>query len=362
MRNPFQVHPPVRAPFGRVMVAKTTHLGDLVIGLPLASALKRHDPGCTVIYLTNPATVAVARYCPDIDEVYPEPASPVDLAALLVRLKIDVFIQVNAARSLAKAAFLAAIPTRIGSLFRAYNVRYCTDLVAISRPWAQLNKRQLDLQYLAPLGIKASSMDEVATLVQRSAPRRNTVAASIHPRQFAGDKHAIILSPSLVTARGHQWPLAAFSSLIERLGTEGVHWFICGIDSERAALSTLLSAHAGASNVTDLVGKLSLQEFIGFTAHCDGLIAGSTGPLHLAAALGLHTLGLFSSDQADLQRWEPIGTHADVIHSKVPCKQKHSWNRFVDQTCPCILAIDAASVAARVHAWCAHGGQLDATA
>jgi heptosyltransferase-3 len=91
-------------------------------------SLKRRDPHCTVIFLTNPRTADLARCCPDIDEVYGEPETPEELRALLASLDIDIFIQVNNSRVNAIAAYEAVIPVRIGSLFRFYNLRLCTHL------------------------------------------------------------------------------------------------------------------------------------------------------------------------------------------------------------------------------------------
>jgi ADP-heptose:LPS heptosyltransferase len=104
--------------------------------------------------------------------------------------------------------------------------------------------------------------------------------------------------------------------------------------------------------VTDLVGKLTLTQFMSFTAHCDGLIAGSTGPLHLAAALGINTLGLYQSRKADIQRWHPVGRSAAVIHSDVQCRgERRRAGGEGAIPCPCIAAIDPDTVACRVRAW-----------
>lgn len=100
----FSAWRPIALPLRRVLVAKTTHLGDLVISLPMATALKQRDPGCTVVFLTNSKTVDVASSCPDIDEVHAAPDSPEELLSLLISLRVDIFIQVNNSRSISAAA------------------------------------------------------------------------------------------------------------------------------------------------------------------------------------------------------------------------------------------------------------------
>jgi heptosyltransferase III len=47
------------------------------------------------------------------------------------------------------------------------------------------------------------------------------------------------------------------------------------------------------SHVVNMTGKLSLSEFISFISSCDGVVACSTGPLHIAASLGKTAVGLY---------------------------------------------------------------------
>lgn len=342
----------IPAPFKRVLVAKTTHLGDLVISLPMATALKERDPTCTVIFLTSPSNVEVARCCPDIDEVYGMPATAEALEALLGSLQIDIFIQVNNCRRTAQAAYRANIPVRIGSMFRLFNLRRCTHLVAQSRSFRGLNKRLLDLELLRPLGINIADEQVVSAMYKLRPPQLSREGSAIHPDSFALGRRTIILSPSLITAKAHQWPLESYTSLIHSLDPDKFHWFICGISSDRNNLQKLLDQHSLDSNVTDLVGQLSITEFTSFIASCDGLVAGSTGPLHLAAALGIQTLGLFQSGKSDRRRWRPLGPGASIIHSDVRCRGERRAAAGEEQlTCPCISAIKADRVALKLLTW-----------
>ncbi|MFL6673722.1 MAG: glycosyltransferase family 9 protein [Massilia sp.] len=349
--NPFRNGASIAPPFKRVLLSKTTQLGDLVISLPMAAALKKQDPHCTVILLTNRKTIDVAQYCPDVDEVYGEPATAEERLALLRSLNIDIFIQVNTSREMATSAYEAQIPVRIGSLFRSYNLRRCTHLVALTRSCWGLNKRLLDLQYLRPLGVKIDDLQEVRDLYHLAPPRLAGGSPS-HPGHFSQGRRTVILSPALVTASAHQWPLESYSRVIHSLDPDRFHWFVCGTPEDRENLQPLLDRHCDDANVTDLVGKLTLTEFMSFMANCDGLIAGSTGPLHLAAALGIHTLGLFQSRQADIRRWHPVGRSTAVIHSNVQCQGERRGAHGNHATrCPCIMAIEPEHVVRRVRAW-----------
>jgi heptosyltransferase-3 len=157
----------------------------------------------------------------------------------------------------------------------------------------------------------------------------------------------IILHPrSRGSAR--EWGLANFGHLARLLHTAGHRVFVSGTAAEGEELSEWLGENA-AYLAHDLTGRLALPEFIAFIAAADGLVAGSTGPLHLAAALGRHALGLYPPIRPmHPGRWAPLGTHAEyLVFDRPNCQDC----RTQPTQCTCIKAIEAATVAARVGAW-----------
>jgi len=327
----------------RILIAKTTHLGDLVISLPLAACLKQHNPDSSVMFLTQPRTTAVAERCLDVDEVYAEPDSFESLVELLVSLQLDVFIQVNTSKYLAQAAKAANIPMRIGSLFRLYNWWLCTHLAYISREYQQHNKRILDLQYLKPLDIVIPSFDALPPLYRFS---RQNPASLINRLGLAMDKHRIILHPTLITSKSHQWPLSAFLRLTNAFDPLQFQWIVTGIEADRAYLEPLLVTNNSTIDLVDTVGKLTLDELVTLMMACDGLIAGSTGPLHLAAALGINTLGFYQSKPAVFKRWAPVGRSVTVLHSETPCLGDKNGT-----ACVCVQYIGVEQVQSVINGW-----------
>ncbi|MDD5272936.1 MAG: glycosyltransferase family 9 protein [Methylovulum sp.] len=331
--------------FHRILIAKTSHLGDLIISLPMAATIKRHYPEATVIFLTHPRTVEVAKRCMDVDEAYGLPDNPEHLPELLKSLAIDVFIQANTSKELGMAAKAAAIPMRIGSWYRHYNWSLCTHTVAISRCYKQLNKRLLDLEYLKPLGIAANDLQAIPGLY-RFTPNKGQEQALAAKLGLDFSKRRIILHPALITSKAHQWPLAAYSELIASFDRNRFQWLITGMAAEREYLQPLLNTPALTADVLDTVGQLTLDELTTLMMECDGLVAGSTGPLHLAAAVGLHTLGLFQSRPSINKRWSPMGRSATTLYSSVPCQGDKSLT-----PCPCILAIRPEQVREQILTW-----------
>lgn len=327
----------------RILIAKITQLGDLVISLPMAGIIKQRYPSATVLMLTSAKTADVARRCLDVDDVHAMPDGFEKLPALLKSLNIDVLIQASEWKELAWAAKAAKIPMRVGSLYRSHNWWLCTDRVAISRGHRQLNKRLLDLEYLRPFGIASTDLKQLPELYRFSKKNGQRLAEKLG-LNYA--KHRIILHPTLTTAKAHQWPLSHYSALIQSFGKDRFQWIITGTEADRSYLQPLLDSEYPQADVVDAVGQLTLDELMTFMMECDGLVAGSTGPLHLAAALGLHTVGLLQSKPAVNRRWAPVGRSASILYSSSPCVGDKR-----PEPCPCILAITPDSVKACILNW-----------
>jgi ADP-heptose:LPS heptosyltransferase len=123
-------------------------------------------------------------------------------------------------------------------------------------------------------------------------------------------KFHLIVHP-LSNGHAKEWPLDCFIALIQALPREKFHISVTGLAQENERLAPLFIA---CPDVDNIVGKLSLEQFIDFIENADGLIANSTGPLHLAAMLGIHALGLFPTGQViSPSRWAPLGKKAEVL-------------------------------------------------
>jgi ADP-heptose:LPS heptosyltransferase len=93
-----------------------------------------------------------------------------------------------------------------------------------------------------------------------------------------------------------------------------------------------------------MTGKLNLAEFISLIHNSDALVAASTGPLHLAAASGIHAIGLYAPMRPIFPtRWAPLGKNADFLVIEKQCRD---CRKTTD--CQCIRDISPESVAERL--------------
>lgn len=334
------------------LVSRTDAIGDVVLTLPVAGWLRQQYPGCRVVLIGRSYTAAVAAACPWVDEfLNVDELGKLAVAAQVARLKnyeATAILHVFPNKQLARLARQASIPVRIGTRNRLFHWLTCNRLVALSRRHSPLHEAQLNLRLLAPLGyIKPLALATVAPLVrlQAAVPLRPGLQQLLNARQ-PGQLNVILHPRSRGSAR--EWGLAHFGWLARLLHAAGHRVFISGTAAEGAELADWLRENAEVL-AADLTGQLELPEFIAFIAAADGLVAGSTGPLHVAAALGRYALGLYPPIRPmHPGRWAPLGPHAEyLVFDRPDCQDC----RAQPAACTCIKAVEAAAVAAQIAKW-----------
>ncbi len=117
--------------------------------------------------------------------------------------------------------------------------------------------------------------------------------------------------------RGKQWPGGNFSELALRLTAEdgilpGARIVILGAASEHGDAMAAIEA-LPAERVIDLVGKLDLLTASALLSRCAIYIGNDSGLMHIAAASGVPTLGLFGPSKE--AHYAPWGAHTAVVRT-----------------------------------------------
>ncbi|KJV07536.1 glycosyltransferase family 9 protein [Methylocucumis oryzae] len=313
-----------------VIISRTDSIGDMVLTLPMAAVLKSHFPELIIGVMGNEYTRPVVQACSFVD-VFIDKNDFLTKKILLKGHSPESIIHVLPRRELAKRAHELKINWRIGTRNRVYHWLTCNKLIALSRNQSPLHEAQLNLSLLKPFQIKSDwSLAEIAhlTTLNQLPLLSNQWRQYLEPSKFK-----LILHPK---SRGsaREWDLSYFSELIKMLDADKFQIFISGTDNEKQALQPLLQDVG--DRVTDISGQLNLTEFIAFLAACDGIIACSTGPLHLGAALQKHALGIYPPmHPIHPGRWQPIGTKARVFVLDKTC----NTCRNTPSACACMRAI-----------------------
>ncbi len=239
--------------------------------------------------------------------------------------KPEAIIHVLPVRNIAQRAKNVKIPLRIGTTNRMYHWLTCNTLVKLSRKNSMLHEAQLNMKLLQPFGITQNfSLQQLGNSfgLENIQPLPPKFSALIDK-----NKYNLILHPkSQGSAR--EWGLENFMLLIKSLDKSRYRIFISGTKQERQYLQPLFDKAGDV--VMDITGLFNLNQFISFINQCDGIVANSTGPLHIAAALGKDALGIYAPMRPiHPGRWAPLGPKAkafvldkicnDCRNNKTPC-------------------------------------------
>jgi heptosyltransferase-3 len=292
-----------------IIISRTDRVGDVVLTLPLLGLLRQRWPDTELVFLTRRYTMAIPEACEHVTRVIEWPdhdtASAPDRTAILADARADVMLHVFPRREIATDARRARIPRRIGTSRRWYHWLTCTERVNVTRKRSDLTEAQLNVKVAAPLLDRTDySLDELAPFVglTRVKPLSPRWASLLDPSRFN------LLVQPMMGGTSAPWPLERYAALISALPASHYRVFITGSASETERLGPWLAALP--PHVTSVAGQ-SLEELLAFARLADGLVAASTGPLHIAAALGIPTLALFPAGHAI--RWQPVGERVDVI-------------------------------------------------
>lgn len=313
-----------------IIISRTDAIGDIVLTLPMCGILKKHFPNTKITFLGQSYTQPIIETCEHVDTF-------IDVKQLShYTPTADVIIHVFPQKNILKWAYFHKIPVRICTYSRIYAWWYANKLVRLHRKKSQLHEAQLNIKLLKPLNIDTEyNLEQISPYYGMT---KIPVLPEFVKKLIDPNKQNWIIHP---TSQGsaREWGLVKYKDLITHLDPEQYTLFITGTEKDKMVLGDWLT-HL-PTYVHNLVGKLSLRELIAFINAVDGLIAGSTGPLHIAAALGKKAIGIYPSIRPmHPGRWQPLGKKARYISVEKECTDC----KTTPQHCLCLQSIDYMTV------------------
>ncbi len=292
----------------RFAVVRLGSLGDIVHTFPAVAALRHSFPLARITWLTHPRWVSLVASSNLATEIWPLDSRDLrSVRRVIAELRISHAEAVVDYQGLWKSAlpgFLAGISRRIGfssSTIREYGVPilYTDRVKCLSTHIADQNG-ELSRHLGATHAVGEVTLD-VSKDDQRMVRRQ---------LENEGMPSYIVLSPG-GGWRSKCWPEERFGDLCRSIRDElGLRCVINYGPGEEALLASLISA-SGDSQPLGWNGELGQLMALLKDAQC--VVAGDTGPLHLAVALRTPVVALFGP--TDPARNGPYSPNESVLRS-----------------------------------------------
>jgi len=313
-----------------LLVAAGGGIGDTLLAGVVARALRTRYAAVDAVVL--PAHADLASHMPSVDRTI----------ALGERLpaRYDAAVVTWATLRTALVPWLARIPVRAGQARRLYSGLFTHRVVVRS----ELGDRtahwtQILLDYARAIGCDLP--DASPEFVVRD-DERAAADALLRVHDVAGPYY--VLHPTRgLSAQRARWPIAGFVALARRLvARDGVPVLVTGARDDEPIAHAI--ADGGGSGVTALAGATTIGTFGALAQRARAVVAMDSGPMHVAAAVGAPTAGIFALQSDEPDRWAPKGPRVAVVRPSYPCPPGHR-----KETCPdfaCVRDLDETAILA----------------
>ncbi|MFQ5911992.1 MAG: glycosyltransferase family 9 protein [Nitrospinota bacterium] len=312
----------------RIAIVRLTSLGDVVHTLPVAHALRCHRSISYIVWIVEEREQVLLLNNPAVDEVVVAPTrrwrrelrTPAGAMKVLKEfrglrdqlrsLSIDVAIDVQG-RFPKSTIFtlLTGAPMRIGLGWRHVSDTLSSLFIThrVTPPREAVHVVEQNMSLLGPLGVPVRDLAFPLPVVPVAERKAEFLLQGhgVTPRD-----RLLVLLPA-ARRPGKRWPPPRYRELANRLWKEAAVRILLLPGPGEEGLFHLISD--GLDGRCIPIGGTSIPELVAFLRGAHLAVGNDTGPLHLAAALGVPTIGLYGPTRAE--RNGPYGPRGRTISS-----------------------------------------------
>jgi len=301
-------------------------IGDSLLASLCARALR--EKFSRVDALTLAGHRETLEHVRDIDEVLVDDGETSSVIAERLRgRRYDAAVITWATRRTAEIPFLARIPIRVGQARRLYSQLFTHRVVVRSeRGDVMSHWSQILLDY--PRAIGCDTADPYPSFELTAEDR--ALADEVLMRNGITAPFGIVHPTCAATAKRPHWPLEGWKGLIAALqGRDSQPVLITGAPAD-VAIADSLAASTGA---VSLAGQTSIGTFAAIARQSSFFVVMHSGPMHVAAAVGTPTVGIFPLQCDFPDRWRPIGSRVSVVRASYRCRPGERIENCPDYAC-----------------------------
>jgi heptosyltransferase-2 len=286
-----------------ILVVRTDRIGDVILTLPTVEALKSNFPNAHIAMLLNSYTADLVEGIADV-LLYNKESAPkpfFEMLAELRRARFDAVMVAFPRFRIALLLWLAGIPVRVGTGYRWYSFLF-NKRIFEHRKTVEKHEAEYNLSLLQGLGCTVSAKPEVRIVI---SDREKKVAFAVRQSIGISESDSMVLLHPGSSGSARTWKPENFAQLANELKIHGFHVVITGGKSETKLVHSVMEKTG--EGVKSFISDLRLKEFAAFIQTARLFVANSTGPLHIAAAVGTPVVGFYAPVYVmSPKRWGPL--------------------------------------------------------
>ncbi len=307
-------------PFKRILIIRTDRMGDVVLSVPVISNLRRAYPDSYIAFMCRPYTRGLLEDNPEVNEVIVYDKYGIHksfpatwrFARDLRRKNFDLAVVLHPTNRAHLIAYLAGIKTRVGW---DRNLSWLlTEKIPHRKHRGEKHESEYTLDILRALDIQVR---DVPLFVPVKDSARRSVGEMLKKKGIDEGQDFVVIHPA-ASCPSKRWKQRSFVALIKKIRQNlNLPVVVTTAESEKEFAGEV----AGEEGVIDLRGALSLFELTALLERAKLFVSGDSGPVHIAAALGIPVISIFGRSNPGLSptRWRPLGEKSLFIHKNVNC-------------------------------------------
>lgn len=314
-------------PRKKFLFIKVSSLGDVMHALPALRTLRANHPGSYIAWLVEAPYQDLLYNNPDLDEIivirtrhwrknwtlktFGEIRETI---SLLRKHRFDVAIDLQGLIKTGLIAFLSGARQRLG--LNRKNCKEPVNALFTNKKAACISQGTHVVDIYLNLILLAGGDQQLLHPHPLEVPEEASSAVDLFFQKNPGlsEKPVAVINPGAGFAT-KLWKLDRFAKLADRLVNELGLSILLAWGPEEKALAEQIAGQM--KQKFWIAPRTSIQESIALFRHTALMISCDSGPLHLAAAMGIPTVSIFGP--TDPARNGPYGLNHQVVCKTLPC-------------------------------------------
>ena len=287
--------------FKNILIIKPSSLGDIVLALPALSALRRSFPDARISWLIRPEFAPLLKNHPHLTDTilfdrkflgkawfHPRAfASLLLLIRQLRRSKFDVVIDLQGLFRTASLAWLSGCKKRLG-MTNARELAHIFYTHKIPQDQHCIHLVDYYLKIIRAVGVSDVGVQFVLPADSAAA---DSISGLLARYGISPDSYAVFVPGSAHTSKC--WPIENFAALADKISSRfGLSIIATGTKPEEGVIKRL--KELANAPITNFAGLTNLNELMALLRTARLVVSNDTGPGHIAAALGVPLVMMFS--------------------------------------------------------------------